>query len=99
MRLAAVLILPWLLASGAVQAQEPPRCAASGETPVTAEQVIAAVRQANCPSGSRLQVPMTVAGQAIQLQMSGLCQEGSVRTFTWRPSLETRPLGFSCLIR
>jgi hypothetical protein len=41
---------------------------------------------------------MTVAGQAITLQMSGICEAESVRTRTVRPTPETRALGFTCLL-
>ena len=39
---------------------------------------------------------MTVAGQAIVLQGSGLCQPDTVRTRTVRPTPDTRALGFRC---
>ncbi len=87
-----------LLIAPPARAQAPPACAASSDTQRTADQVIAAVEQAACPPGSRLQVAMTIAGQAVVLQMSGLCQPDSVRTRTLRPTPETRVLGFSCLI-
>lgn len=88
----ALALLP-----GIAQAQ-PIRCVASSDTPRTAREVIAAVAAARCEPGSRLDVAMTIAGQAIELQMSGLCQPDSVRTMTRRPTPETRVLGFSCLI-
>jgi hypothetical protein len=78
-------------------AQEPPRCAASGYEPLrTAEQVMADVTRLRCPPGSRLDVAMTIAGQAIVLQMSGICDPETVRTRTVRPTPETRALGFRC---
>ena len=39
---------------------------------------------------------MTNPGQAIALQMSGICDRESVRTRTVRPTPETRALGFRC---
>jgi hypothetical protein len=92
--LAALILLPL---AGAAAAQ-PARCAASSDTPRSAREVIAAVAAARCEPGSRLDVAMTVAGQAIELQQSGLCQPESVRTMTRRPTPETRVLGFSCLL-
>jgi hypothetical protein len=78
-------------------AQEPPRCAASGhESPRTAEQVIADVKRLGCAPGSRLDVAMTIAGQAIVLQQSGICDAETVRTRTVRPTPDTRALGFRC---
>jgi hypothetical protein len=80
-------------------AQQPPSCAASGHTPPrTAEQVINAVKQHRCQPGSRLDVAMTIAGQAIALQHSGVCQLDTVRTRTVRPTPETRAPGLVCLI-
>ncbi len=96
---AAALLPLGLLAIGAAQAQQAPACAASGHTPPrTAEQVIAAVAEHRCAAGSRLDVGMTIAGQAIQLQMSGICDPDTVRTRTVRPTPETRVLGFTCLL-
>jgi hypothetical protein len=91
------LLLPALATPTA--AQQPPSCAASGYEPLrTAEQVINAVKQHRCPPGSRLDVAMTIAGQAIALQQSGICQPDTVRTRTVRPTPETRALGLACLI-
>jgi hypothetical protein len=78
-------------------AQEPPRCAASGWDRLrTAEQVIGDVAKHRCSPGGRLDVAMTDPGQAIALQMSGICERESVRTRTVRPTPETRALGFRC---
>jgi hypothetical protein len=41
---------------------------------------------------------MTIAGQAIALQESGICQPDTVRTRTVRPTPEARALGLACLI-
>jgi hypothetical protein len=41
---------------------------------------------------------MTIAGQAIALQHSGVCQLDTVRTRTVRPTPETRAPGLVCLI-
>jgi hypothetical protein len=90
--------LALLLLAAAPAAAQPARCAASSDTPRTAREVIAAVAAARCEPGSRLDAAMTVAGQAIELQQSGLCQPDSVRTMTRRPTPETRVLGFSCLL-
>ncbi len=88
---AALLLLP-----GTALAQETPRCAASGwETLRTAEQVIADVARHRCPPGSRLDVAMTIAGQAIVLQQSGICVAESVRTRTVRPTPRNARAGFS----
>jgi hypothetical protein len=88
------LLLPQL-----ALAQQAPACAASGhETLRTSAQVLADVARHACPPGSRLDVAVTVAGQAITLQMSGICEAESVRTRTVRPTPETRALGFTCLI-
>jgi hypothetical protein len=85
-----------LLAAPAL-AQDSPRCAASGwDTLRTSDQVIADVERHRCPAGSRLDVAMTVAGQAIVLQRSGLCQPDTVNTRTVRPTPDTRALGFRC---
>ena len=87
----------FLLLPGVALAQQPPVCAASGYEPLrTAAQVQADVARHRCPPGSRLDVAMTIAGQAVVLQMSGLCDPDSVRTRTVRPTPETRALGFRC---
>jgi hypothetical protein len=94
---APISALLGLFAAGSAAAQEPPRCAASGwDSLRTADQAIADVARARCPPGSRLDVAMTVAGQAIVLQRSGLCQPDTVQTRTVRPTPETRALGFRC---
>jgi len=59
---------------------------------------MADVARHRCPPDSRLSVAMTIAGQAITLQMSGLCDPESVRIRIVRPTPETRALGFVCLI-
>ena len=65
--LALVLLAP---IPSLTTAQEPPRCAASGwDTLRTAAQVIADVEAAKCAAGSRLDVAMTIAGQAVELQL------------------------------
>ncbi|MCX7379056.1 MAG: hypothetical protein NTY94_20195 [Alphaproteobacteria bacterium] len=93
---APILAFLSLLAAPAL-AQEPPRCAASGwDTLRTADQVIADVARHRCPAGSRLDVAMTIAGQAIVLQRSGLCQPDTVNTRTVRPTADTKALGFRC---
>ena len=98
MRHARIALL-LLLLPAAARAQPAPECAASGQAPLrTAEQVQADVARHRCPAGSRLDVAMTVAGQAITLQMSGICEAESVRTRTVRPTPETRALGFTCLL-
>ncbi len=79
-------------------AQSPAPCAASSDTPRTAAEVIADVNRQACPAGSRLRVAMTVAGQAIVLQQSGLCEPDSFRTMTRRTSADTRVLGVTCTI-
>lgn len=92
-------LLPLLLAGSPATAQQPPACAASGHTPLrTAQQVMDAVAQHRCPPGSRLDVAMTIAGEAIVLQMSGICEPESVRTRTVRPTPDIRALGFVCLL-
>jgi hypothetical protein len=94
MRTATALLL---LLPGAALAQQPPPCAASGYAPLrTADQVIADVKRHGCQPGTRLDVAMTIAGQAVVLQMSGLCVRESVRTRTVRPTPETSALGFRC---
>jgi hypothetical protein len=96
MALAPIVAFLSLLAAPSL-AQEPPRCAASGwDTLRTADQVIADVARHRCPAGSRLDVAMTVAGQAIVLQRSGLCQPDTVNTRTVRPTADTKALGFRC---
>lgn len=86
------------LAAGDAAAQPPP-CAASGYEPLRdAAQVIADVNRQRCPAGSLLDVAMTIAGQAIVLQMSGICEAETVRTRTVRPTPETRALGFRCTL-
>ena len=98
MRLALIAALSLVL-PGAALAQPAPDCAASGHAPLrTSEQVLADVARHRCPAGSRLDVAMTVAGQAITLQMSGICDPDSVRTRTVRPTPESRALGFTCLL-
>jgi hypothetical protein len=78
-------------------AQDPPRCAASGwETLRTADQVIADVKAASCAAGSRLDVAMTIAGQAIVLQRSGLCVAETVKTRTVTQASGAKVLGFRC---
>jgi hypothetical protein len=78
-------------------AQDPPRCSASGwDSLRVAEQVINDVKRHGCAPGSRLDVAMTDPGQAIALQMSGICERESVRTRTVRPTPDTRALGFRC---
>ncbi|WP_439553230.1 hypothetical protein [Falsiroseomonas sp.] len=94
---ASMAMAAMVLAAAPATAQEPPRCAASGWDPLrTADQVIADVARHRCAAGSRLDVAMTIAGQAIVLQQSGLCQPDTVRTRTVRPTPETRALGFRC---
>ncbi|NKC29798.1 hypothetical protein [Falsiroseomonas selenitidurans] len=93
-RLAAMLLG---LLPGLAMAQQPPSCAASGYTPLrSAAEVTADVARHRCPPGSRLDVAMTTAGQALVLQRDGLCQPDSVRTRTVRPTPETRALGLRC---
>ncbi len=95
----ALLASLCLVLPGMALAQPAPDCAASGYAPLrTADQVLADVARHRCPAGSRLDVAMTVAGQAITLQMSGICEAESVRTRTVRPTPETRALGFTCLL-
>jgi hypothetical protein len=97
----ALRLLPLLLllAGSSAAAQQPPACAASGYTPLrTAQQVMDEVARHRCPPGSRLDVAMTIAGQAVVLQMSGICERESVRTRTVRPTPDTRALGFVCLL-
>lgn len=99
MRPAPTACLLFLFAPGLAVAQAVPECAASGHSPLrNAEQVVADVARHRCPAGSRLDVAMTVAGQAVQLQMSGICEPDSVRTRTVRPTPESRALGFTCLL-
>ncbi|MBS7788507.1 hypothetical protein KTR66_00795 [Roseococcus sp. SDR] len=98
MRLALLALLGLLLPS-ASRAQQAPVCAASGHEPLrSAAEVMADVARHRCMAGSRLDVALTVAGQAITLQTSGLCDADSVRTRTVRPTPETRALGFTCLL-
>ena len=80
------------------QAQPLKDCAASSDTPRTAAEVIAAVQAQRCPPGERLRVAMTIAGQAIVLQQSGICEPESFRTMTRRPRPETRILGVTCTL-
>ncbi|MBU8543111.1 MULTISPECIES: hypothetical protein [Roseomonadaceae] len=54
--------------------------------------------QHRCPAGSMLRVAITIAGQAIVLKQSGMCQPDSVRTYSMRPTPQTHFLGFRCLI-
>jgi hypothetical protein len=93
----ALLAVLALALHGPALAQERPRCAASGwDTLRDAEQVINDVKRHGCAPDSRLDVAMTNPGQAIALQMSGICDRESVRTRTVRPTPETRALGFRC---
>ena len=94
---AMITALSGMVVAAPALAQEPARCAASGwDTLRTAEQVIADVARHRCAPGSRLDVAMTIAGQAVILQMSGICQPDTVRTRTVRPTPESRALGFRC---
>ena len=93
----ALLAALFFALPGTALAQDPPRCAASGwENLRDAEQVINDVKRHGCAPGSRLDVAMTNPGQAIALQMSGICERESVRTRTVRPTPDTRALGFRC---
>ncbi|PWR20081.1 hypothetical protein [Zavarzinia compransoris] len=99
----AVPVLALIMAADPAVAQDPPLCAASSDTARTAAEVIAAVAEHQCPPGSRLRAAMTVAGQAVVLQRSGICAPESVRTMTIRPTpdtraLDTRALGFTCIL-
>ncbi len=92
----AACAMPGMAPSAALA--QPVPCAASSDTPRTAAEVIAAVAEHRCPAGSRLRVAMTIAGQAIVLQRSGLCEPDSFRTMTRRPTPETSVLGVTCTI-
>jgi hypothetical protein len=92
------LALLGMIATASAAAQDAPTCPASSDTPRTAEQVIAAVVAHRCPPGSRIDVAMTIAGQAILLQQSGLCVADTVLTRTRRPTPETRVLALTCLL-
>jgi cytoskeletal protein CcmA (bactofilin family) len=92
--LALVLLAP---IPSLTSAQEPARCAASGwETLRTSAQVIADVAAAKCAAGSRLDVAMTIPGQAVELQLSGLCVAGTVKTRTVTQASGGKVLGFRC---
>ena len=97
-RLLPVLLGAAFLASPAARAQPLKDCAASSDTPRTAAEVIAAVQEHRCPPGERLRVAMTIAGQAMVLQQSGLCVPESFRTMSRRTAQETRVLGVTCTL-
>ena len=79
-------------------AQEAPSCAANSYEPRTAAQVMADVARHRCPPGSRLDAAMTIAGQAIVLQTSGLCEAGTVRTRTRRSPSDASVLALTCIL-
>lgn len=99
-RLAAVaaLGLAVLAQGGAALAQTAQPCAASSDTPRTAEEVIADVARQRCPAGSTLRAIMTIAGQAIVLQHSGTCERDGFRTMSRRMADGSRGLGVTCTI-
>lgn len=86
------------LLAGPARAQTPADCAASSDTPRSAAEVIAEVHRQRCPAGSRLRVAMTIAGQAIVLQQSGICEAEGFRTMSRRTAADTRVLGVTCTI-
>ena len=79
-------------------AQSPQACAASSDTPRTAAEVQAAVLAHRCAPGTRLRVAMTVAGQAIVLQQTGLCAPDSFRTMSRQVADGSRVLGVTCTL-
>ncbi|HWT09265.1 MAG TPA: hypothetical protein VN329_08865 [Roseomonas sp.] len=92
----AAALLGLLLATPAA-AQQPP-CAASSDTPRTAAEVQAAVLAHRCAPGTQLRVAMTVAGQAIVLQQTGLCDRDTFRTASRQVADGSRVLGVTCII-
>jgi hypothetical protein len=83
--------------SASAFAAEPVLCAASGrESLRTADQVLADVAAAGCEAGTRLDAALTVAGQAIILQQSGICVADSVKTRTVTLADGSKALGFRC---
>ena len=88
--------LHWVPA-GAALAQPTP-CAASSDSPRTAAAVIADVERQRCPAGSRLRAVMTIAGQAIVLQQSGICERDDFRTMSRTTADGSRGLGVTCTI-
>jgi hypothetical protein len=80
------------------RAQAPADCAASSDTPRSAAEVIADVQRQRCPAGSRLRVAMTIAGQAIVLQQSGVCVAEGFRTASRTVADGSRGLGVTCTI-
>lgn len=87
-----------LFLAGPAMAQQPTPCAASSDSPRTAAEVIADVNHRNCPAGSRLRVVMTIAGQAIVLQQSGICEPDGFRTMSRTTADGSRGLGVTCTI-
>ena len=95
---ALALALSGIIGIASAAGQDVPPCPASSDTSRTAEQVIAAVMEHRCPPGSRLDVAMTIAGQASVLQQSGLCVADTVWTRTRRLTPEMRVLALTCLL-
>lgn len=87
-----------LLLAGPAMAQQPPACAASSDSPRSAAEVMADVDRQRCPAGSRLRVVMTIAGQAIVLQHSGICEREGFRTMSRTTADGSRGLGVTCTI-
>jgi hypothetical protein len=87
-----------LAPAGAALAQPGPGCAASSDSPRTAAEVIADVERQRCPPGSRLRAVMTIAGQAIVLQHSGICEREGFRTMSRTTADGSRGLGVTCTI-
>jgi hypothetical protein len=79
-------------------AQQPTPCAASSDSPRTAAEVVAEVERLRCPAGSRLRAVMTIAGQAMVLQQSGICEREGFRTMSRTTADGSRGLGVTCTI-
>lgn len=79
-------------------AQQRDACAASSDSPRSAAEVIAEVNRQRCPAGSRLRAVLTIAGQAILLQQSGICAAEGFRTMSRTTPDGTRGLGVTCTI-
>jgi hypothetical protein len=91
------VVLAALAPAGAALAQPAP-CAASSDSPRTAAAVIADVERQRCPAGSRLRAVMTIAGQAMVLQQSGICERDGFRTMSRTTADGSRGLGVTCTI-
>lgn len=87
-----------LVPAGTALAQPAQPCGASSDSPRTAAEVIAEVRRQNCPAGTRLRAVMTIAGQAIVLQHSGVCERDGFRTMSRTTADGSRGLGVTCTI-